>query len=67
MEELIKGRYFGGNRFFLLCTRVKYLISPPSNLNFGVIPTGLEKMLNVAPLKCLEMPSNRPKMWKLSD
>ena len=47
--------------------RVKYLISSPSNLNFGVIPPWLEKIFNLAPLKCLEMLPNRPDMWKLTD
>ena len=47
--------------------RFKYLIPFLSNLNFGVILPCLEKMLNLAPLKCLEMPPNRPDMWKLSD
>ena len=42
--------------------RVKYLISFPSNLNFGVIPPRLEKIFNLAPLKCLEMLPNRPDM-----
>ena len=42
--------------------RVKYLISSPSNLNFGLISPWLEKILNLVPLKCLEMPPNRPDM-----
>ena len=46
---------------------VKYLISSLSNLNFGVIPPWLEKILNLAPLKCLEILQNRLHMWKLSD
>ena len=36
-------------------------------LHFGVITQQLEKILNTAPLKCLEMPSKRPDMWQLSD
>ena len=35
--------------------------------NFVVIPPWLEKNLNLAPLKCLEMLPNCPDMWKLSD
>ena len=47
--------------------RVKYLISSLGNLNFGVIPPWLEKILNLAPLKCLEMPPNHPDICELSD
>ena len=39
----------------------------PKYLNFGVIPPCLEKILNLAPLKCLEMPPNRLDMRKLRD
>ena len=46
---------------------VKYLISTPSNFNFGVIPPWLKKILNLVPPKCLEMLINCPDMWKLSD
>ena len=42
---------------------VKYIISSPYNLNFGVIPTWLEKILNLVPLRCLEMLPNFPDMW----
>ena len=47
--------------------RVKYLISSQNNLNFGIILPWLEKILNLAPLKCPEILPNRLDMWKLSD
>ena len=62
-----KGKYFGGNCLFIPPLRIKYLSFSLSNLNFGVSPPWLEKILNLAPLKCLEMLPNRPDMWKLSD
>ena len=47
--------------------RIKYLISSPTNLNFAIIPPWLEKILDLATLKCLEMLPNCTGMWKLSD
>ena len=49
---------------YLFPTRV---ISSPSNLNFGIILPWLEKILNLAPIKCLEMLQNYQDMWKLSN
>ena len=46
---------------------LRYLNSSHTNLNFVVIPPWLEKILNLAPLKCLDMLLNIPNMWKLSD
>ena len=64
LEPLSKGTYIGVNCLFIPpSARVKYLLSLISNLNFGVIPPCLEKILNLAPLKCLEMLPNRPDMW----
>ena len=64
-----KGKYFGGNSLFIPPPRASSILflQVSYNLNFGVIPTLLEKILNLAPLKCLEMLPNRPDMWKLSD
>ena len=55
--SIYKGKYFGGNCLFI----------SPSNLNIGLIPPWLENILNLAPLKCLEILPNCPDMWKLSD
>ena len=59
---------------FPLCALQKFLpplcaskISSPSNLNLGVIPPWLEKILNLTPLKFLEMLPNGLDMGKLSD
>ena len=55
------------NAYLLPLGAYQVSLFSPSNLNFGVIPPSLEKTLNLAPLKCLEMPSSRPNMWKLGD
>ena len=65
--------YVRGSRVYILAetaysfppftVRVKYLISSLIDMNFAIIPPRLGKILNLAPLKCLEMPSSRPDMW----
>ena len=60
-------------QFELQCIQCKFQPSfePESRKklywNFGVIPPWLEKILNIAPLKCLEMLQNHPIMWQLSN
>ena len=63
-----KGKYFGGNCLFMPpphASIVSYFFS--KWFEIWRYSTMIEKILNLAPLKCLEMLPKRPDMWKLSD
>ena len=64
----LKDKYFCGNCLFIPPTKSdKYLISSLSYLNFSFIPPWLKKMLNLSPLKSLEIITHHPYMWQCCD